>query len=109
MEARAKSLLGLCRKAGMLVSGEFSCEKALRDGTAKAIIVAADASDNTKKKFVNKAFYYEVPSFLYGEKETLSHAIGKTNRAVAAITDESMAAQVIAIIKDTTVEVDGMM
>ena len=94
MHKRVKSLLGLCQKAGLLVSGAYACEKALQERTAKLVVVALDASDNTRKKFVNKAFYYEVPTLLYGDMETLSRTIGKANRAVAIITDEKMAGKV---------------
>ena len=45
------SLVGLATKAGKTVSGEFSTEKAVKTGTASLVIVSAEASDNTKKKF----------------------------------------------------------
>ena len=43
---RILSLLGLTTKAGAVVSGEFSTEKAIKEGNAKVVIVAQDASDN---------------------------------------------------------------
>ena len=43
-------MLGLCQRAGKLSSGETGCLAAVRDGSAELIIVADDASDNTKKK-----------------------------------------------------------
>ena len=47
------SLIGLSTKAGKIVSGEFSTEKAVKTGKAWLVIVSAEASDNTKKKFHN--------------------------------------------------------
>ena len=60
---RSKSLgtLGLAMKSGNVVSGEFLTEQAIRAGTARLVIVAEDASDNTKKKFCNSCSYYQVP------------------------------------------------
>ena len=55
------SLVGLATKAGKTVSGEFSTEKAVKTGTASLVIVSAEASDNTKKKFQNMCTFYEVP------------------------------------------------
>ena len=55
------SLIGLSTKAGKIVSGEFSTEKAVKTGKAWLVIVSAEASDNTKKKFHNMCTYYEVP------------------------------------------------
>ena len=43
------SLLGLAFRSGNLVSGEFAAREAVRKKTAALIIVANDASDNTKK------------------------------------------------------------
>ena len=88
MNRKLLSMLSICQKAGKIVSGEFAVEKALQERSALYVIIASDASENTKKKFENKAFYYKVESVIYGEKQQLSHCIGKCNRAVFAILDE---------------------
>ncbi len=85
------SLVSLATKAGKTVSGEFSTEKAVKDFTAELVIVAEDASDNTKKKFKNMCDFYEVPVYFYGDKDTLGHAMGKEFRASLAVTDEGFA------------------
>lgn len=92
-------MLSLCRRAGKLVCGESSCEKALSSQTAFLVIVAEDASDNTKKKFENKAFYYNVPVVFQGTKKELGKAIGKDFHAVIAICDENFAFKINDIIK----------
>ena len=43
------SMLGLAAKAGKVVSGEFSTEKAIKARKAYIVMVAEDASDNTKR------------------------------------------------------------
>ena len=86
--SRTASLLGLAMKAGKLVSGEFLTEKAVKSGKASMVIVAADASDNTKKMFTDMCTYYKVPVYFYSDKETLGAAIGKVYRASVAVTDE---------------------
>ena len=50
---KALSMLSLATKAGKTVTGEFSTEKAVKEGKAYLVVVAQDASDNTKKKFKN--------------------------------------------------------
>ena len=75
------SLISLATKAGKTASGEFCTEKEVKSGRAKLVIVAADASENTKKKFRNMCDYYQVPVFFYGDKNTLGHAMGKEFRA----------------------------
>ena len=85
------SLIGLATKAGRTVSGEFSTEKEVKSGRAALVIVADDASDNTKKKFKNMCDFYEVPIYFYKDKDTLGHAMGKQFRASLAILDEGFA------------------
>ncbi len=85
--SRTASLLGLAMKAGKLVSGEFLTEKAVKSGKASMVIVAADASDNTKKMFTDMCTYYKVPLYFWGKKEDLGAAIGRDYRASVALTD----------------------
>ena len=84
---RALSLLGLAMKAGKLVSGEFLTEKAVKSMKATLVIVAEDASDNTKKMFTNMCTYYEVPLYFWGKKEDLGAAICMEDRASLSLTD----------------------
>ena len=99
------SLIGLATKAGRTVSGEFSTEKEVKSGRAALVIVADDASDNTKKKFKNMCEFYEVPIYFYKDKDTLGHAMGKEFRASLAILDEGFAKEIMKQMKteDNTV------
>ncbi|MEE1243931.1 MAG: ribosomal L7Ae/L30e/S12e/Gadd45 family protein [Frisingicoccus sp.] len=81
------SYLGLATKAGKVQSGEFSTEKSVKTGKAALVIVASDASDNTKKKFKNMCTFYEVPFYIYGTKDALGKCIGKEFRASLALED----------------------
>lgn len=85
------SYIGLATKAGNLASGEFMTEKAVKERKAKLVIVAEDASDNTKKMFTNMCTYYKVPIYFFGEKTKLGHAIGKEFRASLALLDKGLA------------------
>ncbi len=85
------SYIGLAAKAGYLASGEFLTEKAVKAGKAKLVIVAEDASDNTKKMFTNMCTYYKVPIYFFGEKTKLGHAIGKEFRASLVLFDKGLA------------------
>ena len=46
------SLLGLCKRAGKLVAGAVAAEQAVRKKQAFLLILAQDASKNTKKKLI---------------------------------------------------------
>jgi ribosomal protein L7Ae-like RNA K-turn-binding protein len=82
-------MLSLCQKAGKLLSGEFQCEQAVKSGNAKMIIIAKDASINTKKLFQDKCRYRNIPLYELGTKERLGKTIGKEQRASLAIIDEN--------------------
>lgn len=81
----------MATKAGKTASGEFLTEREVKSGKAALVIVAGDASDNTKKKFKNMCEYYHVPICFYRDKDTLGHAMGKQFRASLAILDEGFA------------------
>ncbi len=97
---RVLSLLGLAARGRNLVSGEFSTEKAVKEGKAQLVIVSTDASDNTKKLFTDKCNYRDIPIYYYSEKEKLGKAIGKSMRTSIAVTDPGMAANIAKHLED---------
>ena len=90
-QSKALSLISLATKAGKTASGEFCTEKEVKIGTAALVVVAGDASDNTKKKFSNMCEFYQVPIRFYADKNSLGHAMGKEFRASLAVLDEGFA------------------
>ena len=88
---KTMGLIGLATKAGKTAGGEFLTEREVKSGRAALVIVAEDASGNTKKKFQNMCEYYKVPIRFYGDKDTLGHAMGKQFRASLAVLDEGLA------------------
>lgn len=91
MNNRFYSLLGLCQKAGRLKSGEFQTENAVKDGSARLVIIAEDSSDNTKKKFKDMCSFHNKEYIEAGTKETLGLAIGKELRSSLAVCDDGFA------------------
>jgi len=85
------SLLGLAVRAGDAVSGEFAVDKAGKSGRAYLLIIAEDASQNTKKHYLDMCRYYGIPFVLYGTRETIGKAVGKDNRSAAALLDQGFA------------------
>lgn len=94
-EAVLKGMLGIAKKSGNLVSGELAVKQAVQQGAAELVIVAADASANTKKLFNDKCTFYDVPVITAFEKTTLGRAIGCEERSSAAVTDKGIADAVI--------------
>lgn len=85
------SLLGLAMRSGNLVSGEFAVSEAVRKNNACLVIVSRDASDNTKKMYRNLCNHYQVPLYIWCDKEHLGHAIGKEFRVSVAVVEQGFA------------------
>lgn len=89
------SQLGIAMKAGKLVSGEYLVEKAVKEMKAYLVVVAEDASDNTKKHFSDMCQYRDIPIRFLGTKEEIGRTIGKAYRASIAVTDEGFAKSIL--------------
>ena len=85
------SMLGLATRSRNVVSGGFATEQAVKSGKASLVIIAEDASGNTRKKYSNMCDFYGVPCVLYGTKSVLGHSMGKEERSILALTDEGFA------------------
>ena len=101
MNDRVLSLLGLAAKGRNLRSGEFSTEKAVKEGSAAMVIIGNDASDNTKKKFTNMCAFYNTPIYFYSDKVQLGRAIGREMRTSVAVTDEGLAANIMKRLEES--------
>lgn len=97
-------LIGIAKKAGKIAAGEFQTENAVKSGKASLVIISAEASDNTKKKFRNMCTFYDVPVYFYGGKVELGAAIGCEFRASLAVLDEGLSRS---IEKKLQMELDG--
>jgi len=104
MKNKALSYIGLATKAGKTASGEFSTEKAIKEGKAFLVVVAEDASDNTKKNFRNACAWYHVPICILGTKEELGASTGKIMRASLAVLDEGLAKAILKLDLPETVQ-----
>lgn len=84
------SILGLCARARQLSSGSILLND-IRNHKVKIVIIAEDASDNTKKKITDKCHYYCIDYVVMGDADSISKAIGKNNRVALGILDKGFA------------------
>ncbi len=98
-QSRVLSMLGLAARGRNVVSGELQTLNAVKDGSAMLVMVAEDASENTKKLFSDKCSFYEVPLRMYSSKEALGRAIGKEMRSSLAVIDAGLAQSVIGYLE----------
>ncbi len=87
------SLLGLATRARKTTTGEAVLQS-IKTKTASLVIIANDASENTKKKLTDKCTFYQIEYVFYGDIDSLSHAIGKHNRVSVAVNDKGFAIKI---------------
>lgn len=98
MNDRLLSFLGLCKRAGYLISGADTVVKAMRDKKALLVLTANDFSDNSRKNVEKAAAQYRVPlRTLACPKDELSFALGK-HCGVICITDQGFADKILDMI-----------
>ena len=91
MKNKLLSYMGFARKSGNLVSGSNTCSITMKKGKVKLLLIAEDASDNTKDKMTSEAKARGVCVMIYGDGEEMSHAVGESGRTVFGITDGNFA------------------
>ena len=87
----ALQMVSIATKAGKVKSGEFAVEKSIKEGTAFLVLVAGDASENTKKNFTEMCNYRDIPCIIYKDSEALGGSCGKPFRMSVAICDRGLA------------------
>ena len=111
---KALNYLALARKAGFAELGEEPVGAAAREGHARLVLVASDASDHTwrrAKSFVAGTRQQLVR--LTSTKDEMGFAIGRTSLAIAAITDLGLALSLVKTLdaqkyKDVLAALDEM-
>lgn len=88
-------LLGICAKAGAIVSGTDACMEAIDKKKIKLILVAEDASSRTKEHFKIKCDKESIPIIIFANIDEISKPIGKKNKAVIGIKNKSLSDEII--------------
>lgn len=87
-------LLGLARRAGAAVPGTDAARRAVLQGQARLIVMAADASgvqlDKIRKALRNRP----IPQVTLGDRATLGAAVGRASVSVVAVTAAAFADQI---------------
>ena len=97
----ALGVLGIAKKAGLLVIGDESVNAAAKQRKAKLILSAADASDASKRH----AQYYAESGGVWAQleftKSELAEVIGRGAPGMIAVTDPGLAHSFISKLAET--------
>lgn len=87
----ALRLLGLARRAGSVAPGTDAARRAAREGEARLILMAGDASLVQLDKIRNVLRYRPIPWAVLGDRVTLGAAVGLGPISAVAVTAETFA------------------
>ena len=94
---KLEGMIGLCVKAGRAAFGSEQCAALVRSGKMPLVIVAEDASENTKKLIKDKCRSFETPWISFGTIASLAKCTGKGKVSVIGIRDSGFAAAILKI------------
>ena len=95
---RLLSFLGICKRAGRLVSGADTVNKAVSEEKALLVLYASDVSENSLKQVLRSAREHAVPvkQIPYSKAE-LSFALGK-HCGIICTADKGFADKILTMI-----------
>lgn len=99
MSSSYLQFLGLAKRAGKVVLGEQQIIKEIQHKKAHLILLASDIGEQTRKRITNKCQFYDIPYVVVDDRQTLSQAIGATDRVAVAIMDNGFARKLTMLLK----------
>lgn len=87
-------MLGLAARAGAVVPGTDRVREAARGGGLEFVLVAADASDNSRDKLLPLLQSRQISHAVLFDRAALGAAIGKAPVSALGITEEKLASRV---------------
>ena len=98
IENRVIGFLGLCMRAGRIISGQEACVDLIRREEAALVLLDGSASENTRKRILDACHSHSVPAWELGNG-ALGRAIGKRGRMVIALKPDGMAQNLLSMLE----------
>lgn len=92
------NMVGLAYRARKCSLGEDAIIKAVQTNQAHLVLLANDTGKQTEKKITDKCKTYAIPFRIVDDRDTLSNAIGTTQRVAIAILDAGFAAKIKSLL-----------
>lgn len=106
-EAQAKrvlGLLGLGVRGRLALVGVDRVREAVKKGSVRVAVVAADASPNSRQKLDGLLSARGVPTLEMASAASLGQVAGKETTAVIGVVDAQLAAGILAIVTPTVAD-----
>ncbi len=99
MNHKVYNLLGFAQKSGKIISGETGCEALAKQKKIFLLIIAEDASNNTKTFFKSLSKTYHIKCLEWGLKTHVGISIGKSTRSIIGVLDKHFAEEIGKLIQ----------
>ena len=99
IENQVIQFLGLCMRAGRIISGQEACVELARQEEAALVLMDAGVSDNTRKRITDACHSHNVSLYEISEGEP-GRAIGKKGRMMAALKMDGMAQKLLTLLQN---------
>ena len=99
------NFLGLAKRSGNLIEGYSKCDEQRNRTAIFLFIISNDASNSTKKKFINHCKVKNIRYIENFSKEELGISIGREEVKIIAIKDENMAEKLYTLYEEEKVKI----
>lgn len=94
---RINGALGLARRAGRCLTGDFAVERAIKNRKVFLVVLDDAVSENTRTRYQALCARKKIQ---YVENMSVGHAIGKSGIKIVGITDLNFAEMIIRLVND---------
>ena len=87
-------MIGLCKRAGKLVTGEEAVLESIRKNTSSLVIIANDSSVATLKKITDKCKTFNKDCIIFSDKFTLGKYTKNEYTVTVSVKDNNFAKRI---------------
>lgn len=98
---RALGLLGMAARAGAIVTGTDRVRTAVRGGGLKLVLLATDASDNSREKLLPLLVARGVSHVIRYDRNELGAAVGRGPLSAVGLVDHALADRLQVLLRDS--------
>ena len=93
-------MLGLCKRAGKLSTGEQAVLENVKKGTSSLVIISVDSSDGTRKKITDKCKSYKTNCIIFSDRYTLGKYTNKEYAVTVSVNDTNFAKRILELYSE---------
>lgn len=94
------NFLGLAKRSGNVLEGYSKCNEERNRRKLYLFIISPEASDSSKRKFINHCNTKNIPYIEAFSKEELGEAVGRPEIKIMAILDENIAKKLLSLYEE---------